>query len=103
MLRSFDYVSLIATGMIEDPNAIAHAEYWYRRIGTRFVGAYLEESEGSPALPSEPQGIDVYLSVFELNKALREVNWEIVNRRDWLPVALHGALRTLHRISDHRA
>jgi len=103
MLRSFDYVSLIATGMVEDANAIAHAEYWYRQLGMRFVGAYLEESAGSPALPSEPQGIDVFLSVFELNKALREVNWEIVNRRDWLPVALHGALRILQRIGSHEA
>jgi hypothetical protein len=100
MLRSFDYVSLIATGMVEDPNAIAHAEYWYRRLGTEFVGAYLEASAGSPALPAEPHGIDVLLNAYELSKALREVNWELLNRRDWLPVALHGASRILERPTE---
>jgi len=95
MLRSLDYVSLVAAQNHPSPDAAEHAEYWYRRLGEMFVASYLEASEGSPALPTEPEGIDAALAAFELTKALREVHWELLNRVDWIPIALQGALRNI--------
>lgn len=96
MLRSLDYAALAAAASRHGaPDAVPHAEHWYRNLGERFLDSYLEASAGSPALPAEPESIDALLTAFELAKALREVHWELVNRPDWLPIALHGALRLL--------
>ncbi len=95
MLRSLDYVSRVAARDHESKHADAHATWWYRRLGERFVASYLEASSGSPALPTDPETIDAVLAAFQLTKSLREVHWELLNRVDWIPVALQGALRQI--------
>jgi trehalose synthase-fused probable maltokinase len=95
MIRSLGYAAQVAAHRSGMPEATAHAEHWYRLLGERFVSSYLEASAGSPALPTDPESIDALLTSFELTKALREVHWELLNRPDWLPVALHGALRLI--------
>jgi maltose alpha-D-glucosyltransferase/alpha-amylase len=93
MLRSLDYVSLAAARAHGADNAYAHAGWWYRSIGEAYVAAYLDAAAGFPALPSTNEGIDALLGAYELTKALREVQWEIVNRPDWIPIALAGLRR----------
>ncbi|MCP4968195.1 MAG: maltose alpha-D-glucosyltransferase [bacterium] len=95
MLRSLDYVSLDAARNHEADQSIEHAAVWYSTLGGQFVSSYLAASSGSPALPVEPAEIDVLLNAFELTKALREVHWELLNRIEWLDIALHGAIRKI--------
>ncbi|MDJ0953757.1 MAG: maltose alpha-D-glucosyltransferase [Acidimicrobiia bacterium] len=95
MLRSLDYVALKAAQTTGGEQALARAEHWYRLLGERFVASYLEASAGSPALPSEPEGVDALLAAFELTKALREVHWELLHRPQWIPIAIHGAVRLI--------
>ena len=95
MLRSLDYVARAAARASKGPVDTRQTETWYRRLGTTFVAAYLADFSGSPALPTEPEAIDLLLDAFMLNKALREVHWELLNRPDWLGVALGGTLHLL--------
>jgi maltose alpha-D-glucosyltransferase/alpha-amylase len=95
MLRSLDYVSVAASQSRPDRVAMGFAAWWYRAIGQGFVDAYLRASEGAPALPASKAGFDALLRAYELTKALREVHWELINRQDWLPVALAGVRRQI--------
>ena len=93
MLRSLDYVSLSTALKHPSTTASEQANYWYRCVGERFFTAYYETLAGSPALPPSIEDIDALLRSYELARALREVHWELVNRVDWLEVALPGILR----------
>jgi maltose alpha-D-glucosyltransferase/alpha-amylase len=93
MLRSLDYVSLSTALSHPSPTAGEQANYWYRCVGERFFTAYYETLAGSPALPTSIEDIDALLRSYELARALREVHWEMVNRPDWIEVALPGVLR----------
>jgi maltose alpha-D-glucosyltransferase/alpha-amylase len=93
MLRSLDYASLIAARDHDGEAALRHAAYWHRRVGEEFVTTYLEASAGSAALPTQLDAVDALLAAFGLTKVLREVHWELINRPDWISIALRGALR----------
>jgi trehalose synthase-fused probable maltokinase len=95
MIRSFHYAALAAARSSGRPDAVAHAERWYRMLGERFVGAYVEAATGSPVLPTEDESIEALLVAFELSKALREVEWELVQRPEMVWIALRGALRLI--------
>jgi maltose alpha-D-glucosyltransferase/alpha-amylase len=95
MIRSFHYAALAAANSSGRPDAVAHAERWYRMLGERFVGSYVEAATGSPVLPTEDETIEALLDAFELSKALREVEWELLQRPDWIWIATRGALQLI--------
>jgi maltose alpha-D-glucosyltransferase/alpha-amylase len=51
-------------------------------------------SEGS-FLPTDESDLNRMLTAYTLDKAIYEVDYEMNNRPDWLPVPLSGALRIL--------
>jgi len=49
-----------------------------------------------PALPPPgPEALERLLSVFELEKAVYELRYELAMRPDWLPIPVAGILRIL--------
>jgi len=97
MLRSLDY-AVHAT--LAPDGAPTHAgERWVRRATAAFLEGYLEDVAGAPArlLPASPSGFAEALSVFELDKALYEVRYELDNRPTWLGIPLRGLTRLLAR------
>jgi maltose alpha-D-glucosyltransferase / alpha-amylase len=95
MIRSFHYAALAAANSSGRPDAVAHAERWYRMLGERFVRSYVEAATGSPVLPNEDETIEALLDAFELSKALREVEWELLQRPEWIWIATRGALQLI--------
>jgi maltose alpha-D-glucosyltransferase/alpha-amylase len=95
MIRSFHYAALAAARSSGRPDAVAHAERWYRMLGERFVRSYVEAATGSPVLPTEDETIEALLDAFELSKALREVEWELLERPDWVWIAIRGVLQLM--------
>jgi maltokinase len=84
MLRSFSYVA--AAGQILGTREMP--EDWELRARAAFLEGYFREVD--PALlPPGQESIQKLLSVFELEKAVYELNYEINNRPDWvgIPVA----------------
>jgi len=84
MLRSFAYVS-IAAGPLRGAEV---AEGWETRARERFLDGYLATVDPS-LLPNGQVGIERLLTVFELEKAVYELRYELDNRPDWvgIPVA----------------
>jgi trehalose synthase-fused probable maltokinase len=90
MLRSFAYATS-ATEIRDGVPAPADFEQRARRI---FLEQYFSHID--PALlPSGETAILNLLSIFELEKAIYELQYELDNRPDWLPIPVAGINRLL--------
>jgi maltokinase len=90
MLRSFAYVA--AAGEILDTRVMP--EDWEERARAAFMEGYFRDVD--PALlPPGQESTEKLLSVFELEKAVYELNYEINNRPDWVGIPVASILRLL--------
>jgi len=93
MLRSFAYAAAFAlrdAGSGVGPAAAARADAWERHAREAFLEAYLAGS-AAPYLPPSRAGAAALLALFELEKLVYEVRYELRNRPDWAAIPL-GAL-----------
>jgi predicted trehalose synthase len=95
MLRSLDYAVHTALSPTGTPSPAG--ERWVRRASASFLDGYLDEIARVPTrlLPASPAVRTRVLSVFELDRALYEVRYELDNRPAWLGIPLRGLARLL--------
>jgi trehalose synthase-fused probable maltokinase len=89
MLRSFAYVASAAPllkGIVPPPD-------WEGRARGVFLEAY--RASVDPSLLPSGAAMDKLLQVFELEKAVYELRYELNNRPDWLPIPVAGIVRLL--------
>jgi maltokinase len=90
MLRSFSYVTAGARLL----RGIDVAEEWEERARAAFLEGYFEHVD-SGLLPPGESPTRQLLSVFELEKAVYELRYELNNRPDWVGIPVAGILRLL--------
>jgi trehalose synthase-fused probable maltokinase len=90
MLRSFAYVTS-AVEILRSQTAPADFE---QRARERFLGAYFAAVD-STLMPSGEAAITNMLSIYELEKAIYELRYELNNRPDWTPIPVAGIARLL--------
>jgi maltokinase len=91
MLRSFSYAASAASitlGVEPPPN-------WEEQAREEFLGGYLPVLEGTGLLPPGEEAVERLLSVFELEKAVYELRYELDNRPDWVQIPVAGIARLL--------
>ncbi|HEY0018119.1 MAG TPA: maltose alpha-D-glucosyltransferase [Longimicrobium sp.] len=96
MLRSFNYAVRMAmheyrSGDLRMQMSLerwAHA--WETEARTLFLNAYVRTAQGSNIIPRDPDVLARALAVFELEKAVYEMGYEMNNRPDWLWVPVEG-------------
>jgi len=89
MLRSFSYAasaSALEHG-IEPPTG------WEGRARSEFLAGYLAEAD--PTIIPDGSALDRRLRLFELEKALYELHYELGHRPDWVRVPVAGILQLL--------
>lgn len=97
MLRSFDYARHTALQKTGAQQAKAYAQLepfaaaWKKRTGEAFLRAYFEALQGDMLLRST-EGVAGLTALFELEKALYELRYELGNRLDWVYIPLRGLL-----------
>ena len=92
MLRSFAYAASAATIQRNvDPPAD-----WEERCRAEFLDGYLDTAEPS-LLPSTRDQVERLLAIFELEKAVYELRYELHNRPDWVAIPVAGILRMLEQ------
>ena len=92
MLRSFAYAASAAKIRRDvDP-----PEGWEDRCRAGFLDGYLEAADPR-LLPSSRDQVERLLAVFELEKAVYELRYELHNRPDWVAIPVAGILRMLER------
>ena len=89
MLRSFAYA---ASAM--ELHGTGAPEGWEPRARAAFMEGYLGAVD-TTLLPAGQQAIDKLLAIFELEKAIYELRYELDNRPDWVPIPVAGILRLL--------
>jgi predicted trehalose synthase len=85
MLRSFTYALRVAG--VEDGGVESRA-----RAG--FLDAYFGAVDGTNLLPPR-ETTERLLRIFELEKAVYELRYELANRPDWVSVPVGGIVRLL--------
>jgi len=90
MLRSFSYAVAGARLL----RGTAPPEDWEGQARERFLAGY-HETVDATLLPPGQQATEQLLSVFELEKAVYELRYELNNRPDWVSIPVAGILRLL--------
>jgi maltokinase len=90
MMRSFAY----AASASEILRGVVPPDEWEERARDEFLDAYLDATDPS-LLPASRHGVEQMLSVFELEKAVYELRYELNNRPDWVRIPVAGILRLL--------
>jgi trehalose synthase-fused probable maltokinase len=85
MLRSFTYAASVA--------GVPHTDV-EERSRAEFLEGYIEKVQGSGLLPPR-EATDRLLRIFELEKAVYELRYELSHRPDWVPVPVAGIMRLL--------
>jgi maltokinase len=95
MLRSFAYAATAA----ELTRGADVPEDWEERARARFLESYVENVD--PALlPAGEAAIDRLLAVFELEKAVYELRYELDNRPDWVQIPVAGIERLMEQAAE---
>jgi trehalose synthase-fused probable maltokinase len=90
MLRSFSYVTAGARLL----RGVDVPEEWEERARAAFLEGYFERVDTGLLPPGEAPTAQL-LSVFELEKAVYELRYELNNRPDWVGIPVAGILRLL--------
>ncbi|MGH2897426.1 MAG: maltokinase N-terminal cap-like domain-containing protein [Solirubrobacteraceae bacterium] len=90
MLRSFAYAASAA----ELLRGVPAPDGWEERARQGFLDAYLETVDQS-LLPAGRPATDKLLAIFELEKAVYELRYELDNRPDWVSIPVAGIRRLL--------
>jgi maltokinase len=90
MLRSFAYAAT-ASELLHGAPAPAG---WEESVREAYLDGYIEETDQS-LLPPGRAAIERLLAVFELEKAVYELRYELDNRPDWVRIPVAGIARLL--------
>jgi maltose alpha-D-glucosyltransferase/alpha-amylase len=98
MLRSFNYAAratlLHVTSERTDNLDLLHEHilYWELETQRDFLKAYQDASAGS-VLHASSDNVNALLELFQLEKALYELRYELDNRPAWALIPLQGILK----------
>jgi trehalose synthase-fused probable maltokinase len=90
MLRSFAYAA--SAGRIQ--RGVDVPEGWEQRARDEFLGGYLATVDHT-LLPVSEEATTRLLTIFELEKAVYELRYELDNRPDWVSIPVAGIQRLL--------
>lgn len=91
LLRSFSYLA----AALELDHNIAVPPDWEQEASEKFLAAYRTQVSSTGLLPSNLEVQERILRIFELEKILYELDYEIQHRPSWISVPLAGIDRLL--------
>ena len=98
MIRSFSYAGQMAlmnytARRPDDPAHLHHwARLWVSATSAEFLRSYRDAAGEAAFLPGDAAGFRALLDAYLLDKALRELRYELVNRPEWIRIPLAGFL-----------
>ena len=102
MIRSFGYAAYagLFAHSVSRQTDVERLEPWARlwqaSASSAFLRAYFTTATGAIFVPADPAQRDALLQLFQLDKALYELNYELNNRPDWVRIPLRGILDLLN-------
>jgi maltokinase len=98
MLRSFAYAASAARILFDTPAP----EDWENEVRAAFLGGYLASVDPT-LLPPGRAAVERLIAVYELEKAVYELRYELDNRPDWASIPVAGICRLLELDSEEVA
>jgi maltose alpha-D-glucosyltransferase/alpha-amylase len=98
MLRSFDYARAVALDRALSARPDAHERLthgfhaWYEEATHAFLVGYDRGAAGARTMPAKPEDAKRLILLFQIEKALYELRYELENRPAWVSVPLDGLL-----------
>jgi predicted trehalose synthase len=92
MLRSFAYAAIVA----ELERGTPAPEGWEEQAREHFLEGYFDAVDPT-LLPSGQLATERLLAVFELEKAVYELRYELDNRPDWVRIPVAGIQRLIEQ------
>lgn len=90
MLRSFAYAASASRMM----RGVPAPDGWEQEARDGFLSAYMDAVDMT-LLPAGRPATEKLLQIFELEKAVYELRYELNNRPDWVPIPVAGIARLL--------
>jgi maltokinase len=90
MLRSFAYAASASAVLRHNPVP----DDWEQRARETFLEGYMDTVDPT-LLPADQRAIRSLLAIFELEKAVYELRYELDNRPDWVSIPVAGIARLL--------
>lgn len=103
MLRSFSYAAVATLFDRAEPDSdewtrlLPWATSWESLARDRYLTGYLGKAHEGHYLPVDRDEIMTMLDVFEIDKALYELNYERNNRPNWVRIPLMGITNVIER------
>ncbi|HET9533327.1 MAG TPA: phosphotransferase, partial [Blastocatellia bacterium] len=101
MMRSFNYVALSVAVERARPDSEEwrpqrlHANHWESAMRAAFLEGYYSLTDSSRLLPEKRADRQRLLNIFELNRAITELSYDINSRPDWAHICVHTISRIL--------
>ncbi len=103
MLRSYQYAAYAVLytrdGTLNNTDDIERlqrwADFWSFWVCVAFLDGYLTTAAHEAFIPNDPGDLKILLETFVVEKAIYELNYEMNNRPDWLPIPINGILRQI--------
>jgi maltose alpha-D-glucosyltransferase/alpha-amylase len=103
MLRSFNYAAVAALLKRAEPDGDEWlrlepwAEAWESAVRARFLTAYMTRAHEGHFLPAERDVTAALLDLFEIDKAIYELEYELSHRPDWARIPRRGIEQVIER------
>ncbi|HEX8926398.1 MAG TPA: alpha-amylase, partial [Terriglobales bacterium] len=104
MVRSFHYASHavlyghvpgIIAGRQSSPGLETWAQQWYQWVSAVFLEGYFRTTKSANFLPAGLNEREILFRAYLLEKALLEMDFEMLNRPDWIRIPVRGVLEQL--------
>ncbi len=103
MLRSYQYAAYAVLytrdGTLNNSDELERlqrwADFWSFWVCVAFLDGYLTTAAHEAFIPNDPGDLEILLETFVVEKAIYELNYEMNNRPDWLPIPINGILRQI--------
>jgi len=96
MVRSFHYVPF-ASLKDQGGGHSRWASFWSDWASAAFLKGYLATATGAEFWPRNPEDVRLLLDIYQVEKALYELRYELNNRPDWVEIPLYGLVEILKR------
>lgn len=104
MLRSFHYAAYAPLLQQQSGESLTQeqlqvlghsAQYWQKWVSVAFLKTYLEVSGNSNFIPQGGEELALLLDLYQLDKAVYELGYELNNRPSWVRIPLDGISQLL--------
>jgi maltose alpha-D-glucosyltransferase/alpha-amylase len=105
MLRSFDYARAVAldralTARPDLQDRLGPAlDTWCAETGQAFREGYFEGLGNAPCVPRQREIAEQLIALFQIEKALYELRYELDNRPTWIGIPIAGLLSIVNTLS----